>query len=251
VLTCPSESAAEAAAELAARGTGPPIADNPAELFGGDTVVLAHMNSAFVQLLPAWLRSAEQAMATLNLIMLRCEAWVLGVTSTLVGALRLRSLAGELEAAIPLTKPVKELRRLLLNIKNECRIALAYFGQVRDAHGHAPVCRSPRTHRYLRPALLPYSLASAGVCQPGRNSDRYLTRWSSRRAAQTADHRAVYQRPLGVCKQRRWSTPPLRAAYQTCPTCTTNQPPRCWHQAPNERRRRPPLPLSTSLSQRE
>ena len=85
---------------MTAHGGGPPILPRAAANFSGDQVVFSYIGSAFVQLIPVWLRSVEAALANLNLVMLNCEAWILASTARLVGAQRLVALAEELTRAI-------------------------------------------------------------------------------------------------------------------------------------------------------
>ena len=70
-------------------------------------------------------------MEALNLVMVKCEAWVLSSTSKLVGAQRLIILGDTLHEACCKALPQAKLRRILLSIKDEARLVLCFLGQDR------------------------------------------------------------------------------------------------------------------------
>jgi len=97
-----------------------------ARRFNGDSVVLARAITAFVTLVPAWLRSAQEAVEGSHLVLLRSEAWVLHTTAGLIGAQRLATLAQGLQLAVDDLEPLEGLQRRLLLIRTEARLVLAY-----------------------------------------------------------------------------------------------------------------------------
>jgi len=134
-ITVPSAHAIEAA-DASADNAGclvAPPAEDPANLLScpltGDTIALANTVTAFLQLLPVWVRSAQQAINECNFILLNIEAWILGFVARLLGAERLASLATEMNRAMSFPRPLRPLRQLLVQIRCEVRVVIAYFGQ--------------------------------------------------------------------------------------------------------------------------
>ena len=152
----------------------PPVNERvAARYFSGDAVVLARTITAFVALVPTWLRSVEDAIERLQLLLLRSEAWVLQTTALLIGAHRLAALANGLKLAVDELEPLELLRRRLLVIRAELRLVLAHAAQFEPqvmesepaAHavGLAAACMPAGTEA-LRTTALP--LTEAAVPPP-------------------------------------------------------------------------------------
>ena len=148
---------------MTAHGGGPPILPRAAANFSGDQVVFSYIGSAFVQLIPVWLRSVEAALNNLNLVMLNCEAWILASTARLVGAQRLVALAEELTRAIKSSRSQNALRRILLSIKDEARLVLCFLAQERPRQLLPPPAAAPTPAPAPAPSPRDLVLSSAPV----------------------------------------------------------------------------------------
>jgi HPt (histidine-containing phosphotransfer) domain-containing protein len=158
-----SSNASSSEAAMTAHGGGPPILPRAAANFSGDQVVFSYIGSAFVQLIPVWLRSVEAALNNLNLVMLNCEAWILASTARLVGAQRLVALAEELTRAIKSSRSQNALRRILLSIKDEARLVLCFLAQERPRQLLPPPAAAPTPAPAPAPSPRDLVLSSAPV----------------------------------------------------------------------------------------
>jgi len=149
-ITVPSAHAIEAS-DASADSAGclvAPYAEDPVNLsscpLAGDTIALTNTVTSFLQLLLAWVRSAQRAISEFNFMMLNIEAWILGFVARLLGAERLGSLATEMSRTMSAPRPLRPLRQLLVRIRCEVRAVIAYFGQ-QNPHQIRSTSTTPRS----------------------------------------------------------------------------------------------------------